>query len=623
MTTKRPPRPLAATAPSGTAGKSAGSGGRAPRGSSVEEVIALPAKAPVGRPAPDLPNFRTFDRALKAMQGRLTQGVSPAVILDAWRDWVLHLANAPGRRTELAMAAGVEMFRFLLWLPRAMAGERAENPTPGDGRFAETAWSGWPFNAIARSYQIGEAWWLSTARDIPGLTRRNEAEIAFLMRQMADLVSPSNLPWLNPVILARTREECGGNLRRGAGYLAEDIDRQLSGAPPAGVEAFEIGRDVAVTPGCVVFRNELMELIQYRPTMSTVYPEPILIVPAWIMKYYILDLTPEDSLARWLVAQGHTVFMISWKNPEASDRDIGLDDYRRKGVMAALEVITLIMPDRRVHACGYCLGGTILTIAAATMARDHDHRLASVTLLAAQTDFAEAGELMLFIDEHQVDLLEAMMWDQGYLSTRQMSGAFQALRSNDLIWSRIIRTYFLGEREAVTDLMAWNADQTRMPARMHGEYLRGLFLENRLSAGRFAVEGRVVAIRDIAAPIFALGTRRDHIAPWRSVYKIALFADTDVTFALVSGGHNVGIVNPPVRQTGSFQMRTRHHGDRYVDPDTWEAGAPHHDGSWWPAWERWLRDQGTGETVTPPELGAVEKDLPVLGEAPGSYVRAP
>ena len=575
-----------------------------------------------GVPA-DLPTFQTFDRMLRAIQARGTQGISPVAISSAWTQWALNLLAAPGKQMALALRGSVSAARFALWLPSALTGISAEMPVEGargDSRFSDDAWSEWPFNAIVQAFLMVEAWWLEATRDVPGLTRHHELEVAFMMRQLIDIFAPSNVPCLNPVILDRTAREAGFNLMRGANNWAEDLSRFLAGKPPVGTEAFEVGRDVAVTAGKVIYRNDLMELIQYEATTETVHSEPILIVPAWIMKYYILDLTPENSLVRWLVARGHTVFMISWKNPDARDRDISLDDYRLRGVMAALETISSVVPDQKVHACGYCLGGTILTIAAATMARDQDNRLASITLLAAQTDFADAGELMLFIDEQQLMLLEDLMWDQGYLNTRQMAGAFQALRSNDLVWSRLIRHYVLGQREEMTALLAWNSDQTRMPARMHGEYLRGLFLENRLSGGRFAVEGRVIAMRDIRVPLFAVGTVTDHIAPWRSVYKVSLFADTDVTFVLVSGGHNVGIVNPPNQPRGSFQLMTRRHGDPYMDPDTWAAAAPNYAGSWWPAWEEWLVAAGTGESMPAPSMGAPERGLPALDDAPGRYV---
>jgi polyhydroxyalkanoate synthase len=572
---------------------------------------------------PDLPGFRTFDRALRAAQARLTHGIAPTAVESAWADWGVHLARAPGKRMALAVQASALATRYALWLARAALGAPSDppaRPAEGDRRFADDAWSAWPFNAFAQAHLLAERWWMETTRDVPGLTRRHAAQVGFMMRQLLDVAAPSNIPWLNPVIMARTAGDGGLNLLRGARHLAEDLERAVAGQPPRETEAFVVGRDIAATAGRVVFRNELMELIQYAPATGAVHAEPVLIVPAWIMKYYILDLSPGNSLVRWLVAQGRTVFMVSWKNPDARDRETSLDDYRRLGVMAALDAVSAILPGRRVHGCGYCVGGTILAIAAATMARDRDDRLASLTLLAAQTDFAEAGELMMFIDECQLAFLEDMMWDQGYLDTQQMSGAFRLLRSNELVWSRMIRDYVLGERDATTDLMAWNADQTRMPARMHREYLRGLFLENRLTAGRFAVLGRVIALRDIRAPIFAVGTVRDHIAPWRSVYKVALFADTDVTFALVAGGHNAGIVSEPGHPGRGFRLMTRRHGERYLDPDSWAALAPRQEGSWWPAWRDWLAAAGSPDLVPPPPMGAPELGLPPLEPAPGSYV---
>ena len=579
-----------------------------------------PPPAPVG----GLPNFPTVDRLARALSARFTQGVSPAALAETWVDWALQLGLSPGKLLELLQRAAATMARFGLWLPSAAGGtnrgEAFAEPAAGDTRFLDPAWSQWPFNALAQGFLSTEAWWREATSNVPGLVRDREAQIGFMTRTLLDVFSPSNIPWLNPVILDKTAKQAGTNLLRGAANWQDDLDRLLSGRPPAGSEAFQVGRNVAVSPGKIVFRNDLMELIQYEPATDQVFAEPVLIIPAWIMKYYILDLEPQSSLVRWLVERGHTVFMVSWKNPDSRDRNVSLDDYRRQGVMAALDAVSAIVPDRKIHACGYCLGGTILAIAAATMARDGDDRIKSLTLLASQTDFAEAGEIMLFLDERQVMLLDDLMWDQGYLDSRQMSGAFQALRSDELVWSKLIREYVLGERDELTALMAWNADQTRMPARMHSEYLHGLYLENRLSAGRYAVDGRVIALRDIRAPIFAVATARDHIAPWRSVYKVNLFTETDVTFALASGGHNVGIVNPPSQAKGSFQKMTIGHNERYIDPGTWLAAAPHTEGSWWTAWEEWIREAGSKEQVDPPGLGATEAGYPTLADAPGLYV---
>jgi polyhydroxyalkanoate synthase len=382
------------------------------------------------------------------------------------------------------------------------------------------------------------------------------------------------------------------------------------------MENFEVGRNIAVTPGEVVYRNNLIELIRYPAATDAVRPEPVLIVPAWIMKYYILDLSPHNSLVRYLTAQGYTVFMISWKNPTKADHDVGMEDYRVHGLMAALDAVG----ERQggVHAVGYCLGGTLLAIAAAAMARDGDRRLASLTLLASQVDFTESGELTLFIDESQIAFLEDMMLDQGYLDSRQMAGAFQLLRSNDLIWSRLVRNYLMGEREPMSDLMAWNADATRMPYRMHSEYLRRLFLDNDLAEGRYIAGSRPVALSDIHVPVFAVGTVQDHVAPWRSTYKIHLLTDTEVTYVLTTGGHNAGIVSEPGHRGRSYQVMTRRADGRYVDPGTFMATAPRKEGSWWPEWTAWL-EQRSGALV---QAGEADRALtaPSLGPAPGTYV---
>jgi len=404
------------------------------------------------------------------------------------------------------------------------------------------------------------------------------------------------------------------------GNALDDWQRAIAGKKPAGAESFEVGKNVAITPGKVVLRNRLIELVQYAPATPNVHAEPVLIVPAWIMKYYILDLSPHNSLVKYLVEHGHSVFMISWKNPGAEDRDLGMEDYRRLGVMAALDAIAAIRPGARVHLAGYCLGGTLAAIAAAALARDRDPRVASLTLLAAQTDFEDPGEISLFIDESQVDFLENLMRLRGYLDTKQMAGAFQLLRSNDLIWSYRLYNYLLGRRQPMNDLMAWNADGTRMPYRMHSEYLRQLFLDNDLAEGRYRVDGRPVALTDIRVPIFAVGTVADHVAPWRSVYKIHLLSDTDVTFALTSGGHNAGIVSEPGHRGRSYQLLARRQDERHLDPEAWLQTAPRFDGSWWPAWQRWLAEHPGGE-IDPTVLG-VPAYAP-LADAPGSYVHVP
>ena len=567
--------------------------------------------------------YATLDRAARAAVGRVTQGVSPHAVYTAWADWGMHLARAPGRQLELAEAAWTGAARLASFMARLTTQQSAEppfKPASGDRRFDDPSWSNPPFVFWQQTQLAIEDWWGAATGPLRGLPEKTRQRVGFMARAYLDMLSPSNNPMLNPLVLRRTQEERGANLLRGARNLWTDAERQLSGMPPEGAEAFTPGETIATTPGRVVYRNELLELLQYSPQTDEVCREPLLIVPAWIMKYYILDLSPENSLVRYLVSQGHTVFMISWRNPTPEDRNIGLDDYRTRGVMAALNKISQISPDTKVHACGYCLGGTILAIAAAKMAQDGEDRLASISLLAAQTDFSEAGELMLFVDESQVAFLEDMMWDQGVLDTHQMAGAFQALRSNELVWSKLICRYALGEPEPMFDLLAWNADQTRMPYRMHSEYLRGLFLENRLTAGRFAVEGQVIALADIDAPFFVVATERDHIAPWRSVYKVRLFTDSELTFVLTSGGHNAGIVSEPGHPGRHFRIGQRQPDDRYVAPDAWAEATPQKEGSWWPVWSAWLKQRSAPDFIAAKEVSPDADGRISLGPAPGRYV---
>lgn len=564
-----------------------------------------------------------LDRATHASMAKVTLGLSPASLIGAYLDWLAHLTAAPGKRLQLADKA---LRKSLRLQGHALSCALQQNgrapciaPLPQDRRFVSEEWQKWPFNLYYQSHLLAQQWWHVATSNVPGVSQQNERMLQFGARQILDVFSPSNFVWTNPEVLAATFNEGGQNFVRGLQHYIEDLDRVIGGKPPAGAEAFRPGQDVAITPGKVVYRNRLIELLQYAPTTQTVHAEPILIVPAWIMKYYILDLTPKNSMIRHLVEQGFTVFAISWRNPGPELRDLGLDDYRRLGVEAALDAMAAIVPGSKVHGVGYCLGGTLLSIAAAVMARNGDSPFASLSFLAAQVDFTEAGELQLFINESQVRFLEDMMWEQGFLDSRQMAGAFQMLRSNDLIWSRVMREYLLGERDPMTDLMAWNADSTRMPYRMHSEYLRHLYLENDLAEGRFEVDGRPVVISDIREPVFCVGTLKDHVAPWRSVFKWNQLVDSEVTFVLTEGGHNAGIVSEPGHPKRKFQIASRKGTDLHVDSETWQTTTPVVEGSWWPAWASWLLDKSS-ETVSPPPLGAPQSGYPALHDAPGLYV---
>jgi len=564
--------------------------------------VVLPPPDEARRPA-----LRDLDRMFHAAEARLTSGLSPVGLWLAYADWALNLANAPFRRAELAGTAIKQSRRVL----EAATGQHVIDPLPKDHRFRDPAWQQPPYAFLHQAFLLMEEWWAAASDGGDAVDHHNGQVVSFGIRQWLDIFSPSNLPWLNPEVMAETLKTGGHNIPEGLANLFEDL-RQKTTGKPGHTPIYAVGDTLAITPGKVVFRNELIELIQYTPATETVRPEPILIVPAWIMKYYILDLSPHNSLIRFLVGQGYTVFAISWRNPGADQRDLSMDDYRTLGPMAALDAIGTICGPVPIHGCGYCLGGTLLSITAAAMARDGDKRLASLSLLAAQTDFTEAGELQLFISDSQLAFLDDVMAQTGTLDSAQMSGAFQMLRSNDLIWSQAINSYMLGRHAEASDLMAWNADGTRMPARMHSEYLRRLFLNNELAEGRFVAGGKPVSLTDIRLPFFVIGTETDHIAPWHSVYKIHLLNPGEVTFVLTSGGHNAGIVSEPGHAHRSFRLGTHAAGAVYVDPDEWAAVAERRDGSWWPVWTAWL-DQRSGRAQRPPALGNGP-------DAPGSYV---
>ena len=563
------------------------------------------------------------DPPFHAALARRFASLSPAAGLLAASDWALHLAASPGKCMDLARLAmhqSGELAEYARERMTAGADQQARlgvQPAVEDRRFRAPEWQQWPFNYLHQSFLFKQQWWAAATHGVQGVEKHHENMVAFAARQWLDMFSPGNQLATNPVVLQRTLQQGGANLLRGALNAADDLQRLAADQGPAGVEDFVVGRDVGITPGKVVLKNRLMELIQYTPTTATVHPEPILIVPAWIMKYYILDLSPHNSLIRYLVDQGYTVFCLSWKNPGYEDRDMGMDDYLDLGFHAALDAVNAIVPKQKVHATGYCLGGTMLAIAAAAMARDGDERLASMSLFAAQTDFSEPGELALFIDESQLNLLEAQMAETGYLKASQMAGAFQMLRSYDLLWSRMVNEYLLGDRAPMNDLMAWNADATRMPAKMHSQYLRRLFLNDDLSEGHYPVRGKPVSLGGITLPTFMVGTVTDHVAPWRSVFKLHLMSPAEITFALTSGGHNAGIVNPPGNPRRHYQLLTRAAGGSYVAPDEWLQKAPEAQGSWWPAWLAWLQAR-SGAPVKPPRTGA-SAYKPVC-DAPGRYV---
>ncbi len=574
------------------------------------------------RPAPCEADF---DRELRAQLGQMTSGLAPTAFTAAWSDWAMHLAQAPARRAEIRRQALLRAQDTWAFAWRAMGGQPLA-PAEGfegapDRRFSGEAWTKFPYNVWARAYRNQAELMKSAVQDVEGVSEDHDGLVDFSLRLMLDAVSPSNFLPSNPELLEKTQAEGGQNLVRGLQNFLDDLKRTMEGLPPAGTEAFEVGKSVAVTPGKVVYRNELVELIQYTPTTPKVHAEPVVIWPAWIMKYYILDLSPRNSLVKYLVDQGHTVFMVSWKNPGEEDRDVSLHDYVAQGFRAPLDAVTAIVPKRKVHAVGYCIGGTLLAIGAAMLGREHDERLASVTLFAAQTDFSEPGELAFFINPAQLAMLDASMQRKGVLESRQMGGAFVLLRAQDLLWQPIVDNYLKGERAPMIDLMAWNADGTRMPCRMHSEYLYRLYLDNELATNRMPMEGKVVRLSDIRVPMFVVGTEADHVAPWKSVYKVDnLVRSDDFTFLLTAGGHNAGIVCGPVHPKRHYRIRTRRLVDPHLAPEEWFAEAEHRPGAWWPAWQEWLATR-SGPMTKPPSMGAPAKGFKPLEDAPGRYVR--
>lgn len=582
--------------------------------------------------SPPVFNPKAIDEMVHQHISKAAMGFSPISLALAYVDWAMHLAVSPGRQMELAQKA-VELMQNEL--KQVAKSDKNEPVVPEkDPRFSAPAWSQWPFNVMKGGFKASDAW-LQDATKVDGMSEHRQEMVSFFSRQLLDAWSPSNWPVTNPEVLTQSVETSGKSLMQGYQLFMKDLQQARISSNVANPKNLSplpltVGRDVAITLGKVVFRNNLIELIQYQPTTKKVAAEPILIIPSTIMKYYILDLSPHNSMVRYLIEQGFTVFMISWRNPDADDRHLGMDDYLQTGVMDAMRQVRKIADAPKIHTMGYCLGGTFLAIVAALLGSKEflkqevktDHKktlplpeLASVTLLAAQTDFSEAGELDIFIDDDQLKTLREQISRKGYLSGRQMAATFQFLHARDLIWSRNTRRYLLGEEETSNDLMSWNADTTRLPERMHSEYLDTLFLNDDLSEGHYQVSGNPVALMNLKMPLMVVGTVRDHVSPWKSVYKIHLYTDTDTTFILASGGHNAGIVSEPGHAKRNYQLHRMPQGHDWIDADDWLEIAAHHEGSWWEAWNTWLKEQSS-QQIPAREIDAKAS----LCDAPGEYI---
>ena len=492
----------------------------------------------------------------------------------------------------------------------------AIEPDKGDKRFSDPDWARNAFfDFLKQVYLVTSRWAGDLVTGAEGLDPHTRQKATFYVKQITNAISPSNFILTNPELFRETVSSSGENLVRGMRMLAEDIaagkgDLKLR---QSDATAFEFGRNIALTPGKVVARSDLAEIIQYAPSTDTVLKRPLLIVPPWINKFYILDLNPEKSFIRWAVSQGHTVFVVSWANPDERHARMGWDDYVREGVEFGLDTIEEATGVKQVNAIGYCVGGTLLAAALAMMAKTGDRRIRTATFFTTQVDFSHAGDLKVFVDEEQIAALEKAMDGKGYLEGTRMATAFNMLRSQDLIWPYMINNYMRGRQPAPFDLLYWNSDSTRMSAANHSYYLRNCYLENNLSAGRMVLRGHRLSLADVTIPIYNLAAREDHIAPARSVFEGCRFFGGPVEYVMAGSGHIAGVVNPP--SMGKYQHWTD--GKPEGDFGDWVARATENPGSWWPHWHAWIERQDD-ERVKPRKPG---KKTPVLGDAPGEYVR--
>lgn len=511
-----------------------------------------------------------------------------------------------------------------LWQTTAsrMMGATAEPLIPADRqdrRFKDEAWNeNVVFDYIKQSYLLTAEWMQRTVNDVEGLDDKTRRKVDFYTKQFADAVAPTNFLMTNPEVLRATVESGGENLLKGLEHLLDDLERGKGKLSIKMVDesAFKIGENVATTPGKVVYQNDLMQLIQYAPTTETVYRRPLLIVPPWINKFYILDLRAKNSFIKWAVDQGITVFVVSWVNPDAELAAKSFEGYMLEGPLAALDAIEQATGERDINAIGYCIGGTLMASTLAYMTAKGDDRIKSITFFTTMIDFTEAGELSVFIDEEQLAALEDRMNKDGYLDGRAMATTFNMLRANDLIWSFVVNNYLMGKEPFPFDLLYWNSDSTRMPAAMHSFYLRNMYQQNKLvQPGGITLGGVPIDLGQIKLPTFVLSTREDHIAPWKSTYAATQVYKGPVKFVLAMSGHIAGVVNPP-SEPPKYGYWTKA-GRAPKDPEKWLAGATAHDGSWWPEWKTWLDRHGGGQV---PARVPGDGGLAPIEDAPGSYV---
>ncbi|HEX7390297.1 MAG TPA: class I poly(R)-hydroxyalkanoic acid synthase [Acidiphilium sp.] len=556
-----------------------------------------------------------------AGQAESGQEFDPLNIGGAFMEMTARLMADPARLIEAQMGLWQDYMTLWQHSARRMMGLDAEPVVPADPRdkrFQDKAWrENEVFDFIRQSYLLSARFVQDVVKRVDGLDPKTAQKVDFYARQFVDAMSPSNFALTNPQVLRKTMETGGENLLRGLNNLLRDLEagRGRLHIRMTDAEAFSVGDNIAVTPGKVVFRNELMELIQYTPATETVAKTPLVIFPPWINKFYILDLRPKNSFIRWAVEQGHTVFVVSWVNPDEHLATRDFADYMNEGVFAALDAIERATGERNVNAIGYCLGGTLLASTLAVMARRDDRRIRSATFLVTLTDFAEAGELGVFIDEEQLRNLEERMNQRGYLEGSEMSTTFNMLRANDLIWSFVVNNYLLGNEAFPFDLLYWNSDATRMPAAMHSFYLRNMYQKNLLvEPDALSLDGTPVDLGKITIPVYFLSCREDHIAPWASTYKATRLMAGPKRFVLAASGHIAGVVNPP----GSGKYN---HFVNEALPETgqdWLAGATEVAGSWWPDWQRWI---GAREKKQVPARHPGDGGLTPLADAPGDYVK--